>query len=268
MRTILVDDDAISRELFSSMCEENPEIELVGIYENPIQAREFVKEHQIELAILDIEMPEINGLDFGRELKQLYPDMVLFYVTAHSKYAVDVFREKADYCIMKPFDRNDIKDAAQRALLLSKRQQWIRAVMFGRFQLFANDEPVHFGNAKAKELLALCLDRRGGEVSMQEAIDKLWPNRPYDERVKRLYRKAAMNLQKTLGDIGADKLFETSRGACHINMREIDCDFYRYLEVGEKELFKGEYLFDYEWGEETLAMLEQEAYHKEWRYKG
>ena len=94
---------------------------------------------------------------------------------------------------------------------------------------------------------------------MEEAIDKLWPDRVYDERVKKLYRKAVMNLQSTLRDADAEDIFVTRRGACNVVTRLIDCDYYHYLEDKEanSELFDGEYLFDYAWGEETVARLTQ-----------
>ena len=111
--------------------------------------------------------------------------------------------------------------------------------------------------AKSKELLALCMDRCGGNVSMEEVIDKLWPDRAYDEKVKRLYRKAVMNLHGTLKENGVAEFFQTARGSCHISKDEVECDYYTYMVEPEKneKMFHGDYLFDYSWGEETLANL-------------
>ena len=180
MRTILVDEDGVSRELFATHVELIRDIELVGQFSDPFQALAYAREHMIEFAVLDIEMHGTNGLDLGKELKKLYPDIMLVYVTSNPQHVVEAMKVKADYCIIKPFNREDIVDATQRARDLSHRHKNIRAVMFGRFQLFVRDELVYFSNAKSKELLALCLDHRGGEVTMQEAIDKLWPDRIYD----------------------------------------------------------------------------------------
>lgn len=132
-------------------------------------------------------------------------------------------------------------------------------VMFGRFQFFVSEQLVYFANAKAKELLALCLDHRGGEVSMEEAVDKLWPHRAYDDKVKKLYRKAVTALQATLREAGVEKIFITRRGACYVHVGNMECDYYSFLENRnqEKSLYAGSYLFDYEWGEETVAFLDK-----------
>lgn len=261
MRTILVDDDGLSRELFVTHAELIRDIELVGQFSDPFQALTYAREHMIEFAVLDIEMHGSDGLDLGKELKKLYPDIILVYITSNPQHVMDAMKIKVDYCIIKPFNKEDIVDAAQRAKRLSHSHKKVRAVMFGRFQLFVREKLVYFSNAKSKELLALCLDHRGGEVTMQEAIDKLWPDRIYDEKVKKLYRKAVMTLQATLKEAGAEEIFAAKRGSCYANIADIECDYYQFLKTSDSgnSLYYGNYLFDYAWGEETLAMLERIA---------
>lgn len=233
-------------------------VDVVGSFKSSEEALEYAKKNTVEFAILDTEMPKMGGLDLGRKLKEVCQGIVLIYTTEKSERAADVMRMKADYCILKPYDRYDIEDAAERARLLSGRQKRRLTVhMFGRFDVFLNGQVIYFKNAKSKELLALCMDRCGGIVSMEEVIDKLWPERAYDEKVKRLYRKAVMNLQGTLHEKGITEFFQTARGCCHISKDKVECDYYTYLIEPEKngKMFQGDYLFDYSWGEETLANL-------------
>lgn len=234
------------------------EVDVVGSFGNSEKALEYAEENTVEFALLDMEMPEMDGLDLGRKLKKVCPGIVLIYMIENSDRLIEIVEMKADYCIMKPCCKGDIEDAAERAKLLSKRQKkQLEAHMFGRFDIFLDGKVIYFSNAKSKELLALCMDRCGGNVSMEEVIDKLWPERAYDEKVKRLYRKAVMNLQRTLKEEGITEFFQTKRGSCHITKEDIECDYYTYLVEPEKNrrLFRGRYLFDYSWGEETLAEL-------------
>lgn len=234
------------------------EVDVVGSFKNSEKALEYAKENMVEFALLDTEMPVMDGLVLGRKLKKVCPGIVLIYITENSDRLVDVLKMKADYCIMSPWGRDDIEDAAERARLLARRQKKkLQVQMFGRFDVFLDGKALYFKNAKSKELLALCMDRCGGNVSMEEVIDKLWPERLYDDKVKRLYRKAVMNLQGTLKEKGITEFFQTRRGSCHIIKEDLECDYYTYLIEPEKnsKLFQGEYLFDYSWGEETLANL-------------
>ncbi len=261
MKTIIVDDEPLLARQLEEGCRNLSEVEVVGSFRNPKRALEYAEENRVEFAFLEVEMPEMNGLELGKRLKEIYPEIVLIYVTSYSNYIVDALKMKADYCIMKPVKEYDIVDATQRAELLSRRQKKnVTVHMLGRFDVFLNEQVIYFNNAKSKELLALCMDRCGGSVSMEEAIDKLWPERTYDEKVKKLYRKAVMSLRRTLKEKEINNLFATKRGVCYISKREVECDYFSYLEDPEKnrELFKGEYLFDYSWGEETLANLMNE----------
>lgn len=258
MKTILVDNEPLMRRKLEEIMRGIREVDVVGSFKNSEKALEYAEENTVEFALLDTEMPVMDGLDLGRKLQKVCPGIVLIYITENTDRLADILKMKADYCIMKPCGRGDIEDAAKRASLLAERQKkQLKVQMFGRFDVFLNGKVLYFKNAKSKELLALCMDRCGGNVSMEEVIDKLWPERVYDEKVKRLYRKAVMNLHGTLNEKGITEFFQTERGSCHISKEEVECDYYTYLVEPEKNggMFRGEYLFDYSWGEETLANL-------------
>ncbi len=258
MRTILVENEPLMRQKLEEMLKGIREVNVVGSFENAEKALEYAEENIVEFALLNTEMPEMDGLTLGRRLRDVRSGIVLIYITENRDRLADIIKMKADYCVLEPYSREDVVDAAERAKLLSRRQQkFVTVKMFGRFDVFVNGSLLYFKNAKSKELLALCMDRCGGSVSMEEAVDKLWPERAYDEKVKRLYRKAVMNLQGALREKGITELFQTERGSCHISRGEVECDYFTYLIEPDKnsKMFQGEYLFDYSWGEETLANL-------------
>mgnify|MGYP003266795424 FL=1 len=188
MKTIVVDDEELSMRQFEIECAQEREIELVGSFTDPLAALDYAGSNPVDFALLDVEMPEMNGIELGKRLRAINRDMIIIFVSGYSDYVLDALKMKSDYYVFKPYSREDIMDALKRAKLLSKGQQkriFIRT--FGRFDVFIDQELVKFQNAKSKELLALCVDRMGGEVTMEEAIDKLWPEKDYDSRVKALY---------------------------------------------------------------------------------
>ncbi len=128
---------------------------------------------------------------------------------------------------------------------------------FGYFDVFVGGRPIPFRNKKAKELLALLVDRRGGYVSSEEAISFLWEDEPVTPVTLARYRKVALRLKNTLAEYGIPGIVEAVDGKRRIVTELVRCDLYDYLSGDEKyaQLFKGCYLTNYSWGENTLAEL-------------
>lgn len=128
---------------------------------------------------------------------------------------------------------------------------------FGYFDVFIGDKPIAFRNKKAKELLALLVDRRGGYVTGEEAIGYLWENEPANAVTLARYRKESLRLKNTLEEYGISDIMESVDGKRRIVPEKVGCDLYDYLS-GKEEfsgLFKGSYLTNYTWGEITLGEL-------------
>lgn len=81
----------------------------------------------------------------------------------------------------------------------NKSKIWIRT--FGTFDVFLDGVPIRFPSAKAKELLALLVDRRGGSLKAEQAIGYLWEDRAIDKQAMSNYRKVALRLQNALDHI-------------------------------------------------------------------
>ena len=128
---------------------------------------------------------------------------------------------------------------------------------FGYFDVFVDGAPIPFRSEKAKELLALLVDRRGGFVSSADAIAALWENEPISERSRTRYRKVALRLKNTLAAYGAEDILESVRGKRRILPSLVKCDLFDYLdgEPGSENLFRGSYLQNYSWAEVTLSEL-------------
>lgn len=265
MRIIVVDDERLALRQFELEIESIEWAELAGTYTNPVDALEYIKEHPVEAVFLDIEMPEMNGLLLSEKMREILPDLVVIFISGYEQYTLDALKVKADYYLTKPYDSGELLEVLKRARLLCGRQKkrvYFRT--FGRFEVFIDGRAVYLSNAKARELLALCVDHRGSAVTIEEAVDKLWEERTYDARVKNLYRKAVMQIRQILTDHGVGDVFFCNRGSCYLDSRKVDCDYYKLLEGDPQAIrewrFIGRYLEEYTWAEETNARLEGMGY--------
>ena len=258
LRTILVDDELWSMKQFELECQ-STDIELLGKFESAKEALIFAGTHEIDLAFLDVEMPDMNGILLGKKLREIKHDMIVIYISGYEQYVKEaIFDVKADYYLLKPYSHEDITEILKRAGHLAGRlQKKVRVRTFGAFDVFVEGELVKFANQKAKELFALCIDNCGGEVTMKEAVSLLWEGRNYDEKVKGLYRKALSYLRTILKEYDVEYIFDSKRGSCHVNRQELSCDYFEVLDGKniKDTLFDGRYMTNYSWGEETCGKL-------------
>lgn len=258
LKTILVDDELWSMKQFELECKNN-DIELMGEFDNAARALSFVEKNRIDLAFLDVKMPDMDGIMLGRKLKEINPDMIVIYITGHDEYIKEAILDlKADYYLLKPYNKTDVEQVLERAKCLSARfNKRVMVKTFGYFDIFVDGMLLEFKNQKAKELFALCIDNVGGEVTMKKVVEKLWEGRNYDDKVKRLYRKALTYLNTLFKQYNVENIFSNARGSCHVNREEIFCDYYEILDGKniKESLFDGRYMTNYSWSEETCGKL-------------
>lgn len=262
MKTIIVDDNSIIIEYTDKELQTMPQIELVASFKNPKEALDYATRNSIELAILDINMPDMNGIELLKRLRLINPDMAVIFLTADENYAMDAYRNRATGYVIKEDSSyaEDLSYAIETAKLVSKRnERRIFARTFGNFDLFVNGEAIMFKSAKAKELLALLVDRQGGTVNTGQIIATLWEDRPNDEATQSLCSKIAKTLQEELDQHGIGDILVQSRGVKRVDIEKFDCDLYAFLNGDEYAMksYLGEYMSEYGWAEERAAILQK-----------
>lgn len=260
MKTILVDDMLLDLQLFELKCADMPDFEIVGKFTDPLEAIAYAREHIVDFAVLDIDMPGMNGMELARQLRQLRSDIIIVFATAHPKFAVDALKMKADYIIFKPFDREDIMDVLERAKLFRQRQKKrFYFHTFGLFDMEVDGSAVHFRSGKAKELMALCLFRNGRPVSIHEMVEYLWGEDAADFPENTGYRRTIKELTDTLKAYSAEALFLRERGSIRIRMELVDSDYQQFLN-GSMEAcckFQGAFMQQYSWAESAVYELQE-----------
>ncbi len=118
MKVLIVDDEAHARRRLASMLEEiggheESRVEIVGEAPDGMTALELVKERQPDVILLDIAMPEVDGLDVVRHLPD--PRPLVIFQTAYHEYALQAFEHQALDYVVKPVSRERLSQALERA---------------------------------------------------------------------------------------------------------------------------------------------------------
>ncbi len=118
MKCIIVDDDQIQRELLKAYVKEIENLECVGSFENARDALAALQDEDIDILFLDVEMPQMSGLDLLKTLTRK-PQIIL--VTSYEKYAVDAFDFDVTDFLVKPIDFNRFVKSVNKAIDRIKR---------------------------------------------------------------------------------------------------------------------------------------------------
>ena len=259
MTAICVDDEKLLADYVTRLCGKLPKIDEALSFSSPFAALDWLESHTAELALLDIDMPGMNGMELAARIKQRHPQTAILFLTGYSQYAVDAFALHVSGYLLKPVDPERLAAEVSYALSGARRQRHapIEARTFGSFELFVDEKPVLFKQAKCKELLAYLVDRRGSSVTRPEAFAILWGDRLYDRPMQKQFDAIIRSLRDSLRERGAETILEIKGGTLRIRPEEIDCDLFRFChgDVSALNEFRGEYLSGYAWASMTESYM-------------
>ncbi|MBQ9298939.1 MAG: hypothetical protein IJ214_00355 [Clostridia bacterium] len=160
------------------------------------------------------------------------------------------------------FDHALPKGSAEKVKNRTAKGHVVEIITFGYFNVLVDGVPICFSHNKAKELLALLVDRRGGYAASGNLISYLWENEPLNKLTSSRLRKVVMRLKETLRQYDVEDIIESSSGMRRIIPEKINCDLYDYLACSpdEREQLHANYLMDYSWGEDTHGELMNQTY--------
>ena len=268
MRIICVDDEDLVLRLTGSLCRDiapaDCEVEEFLFAQDALDW--FREGNRADIALLDIDMPDINGLALAAKIKEISPDTAIVFLTGYAQFAVDAFAMHASGYLLKPVDRERLTEEIRYALAAhpAQEQAHITAVTFGNFDLLVDGRPVPFARTKSKELLAYLIDRQGGSVSRAEAFAALWEDAMYDRSMQKQLDVVFRSLRSTLEDNGIGEILELQRGTIRVRPELISCDLYRFLagDIDAVNAYRGEYMSSYAWAELTEAYIERKLSEK------
>ena len=204
-----------------------------------------------DAAFLDIEMPEMRGIDLAAELLKLDPGVRIFFCDRLRQLRAGRVRRQRPGL---PAETLQSGKCLPMSLTRAKRMQAIprKAVYIQTipsFDVYVDGALFPITSPKPKELLALLVDRAGGTVSSGFAIAMLWEDKPDDEKTKALYRMTLKRLREILAAGGIDFILSAEGTAKHVRPDTYTCDYMQFLH-GDRETvakYNGEYMSEYSW---------------------
>ncbi|PSL48394.1 LytTR family two component transcriptional regulator [Chitinophaga niastensis] len=113
LKCIVVDDEPLAAQVMVAFIKKTPDLELLRSFHHPLEALAFVKHEKVDLVFLDIQMPELSGIEF-MQLKQAGTDVII--VSAYDEYAAESFDQEAIDYLLKPVSFERFARAVQRVI--------------------------------------------------------------------------------------------------------------------------------------------------------
>lgn len=259
MQIIATDDEALALEsLLSAIAEANPSAVVNGFHRGG-DALAFARSHPCDIAFLDIEMRDMNGLELAKQLKGIHPQINIVFVTGYNQYMAEAYGLYVSGYVTKPASGEKIsRELENLRHPVAPPGGQLRVQCFGNFEVFADETPVRFQYQKTKEMFAYLIDRKGAVCTVGEIMAVLWED---DAGLKkRSYMSNLMaDLVSTFAGLGFDDVLCKRRGILSVVPEHLQCDYYDW----DKGLtyainaYRGEYMSQFSWAESTLSEIER-----------
>jgi two-component SAPR family response regulator len=262
MNILAVDDEYYSLELLKSALDAVAGDAESYTCRDVRSAFHIAAEHKIDVAFLDIHMPEMSGVELAKELKLFNPKINIVFATGFSNHMREGIDLRMSGYIMKPVTPEAVKtelDNLRNPILWSEEKR-IKILTFGNFDVFVDDKPIKFERKQAKEILAYLVDKRGTSATYPELAAVLWEDEEYDRTKQKNLQVYVASLVKTLHSVEVRDLILKNRQGILLNTKIVDCDYYRFLEGDTRAInsFTGQYMSAYSWAEFTVGYLENQ----------
>ncbi|NMI05804.1 response regulator [Paenibacillus sp. SZ31] len=195
MKAILVDDEPLALNHLAEELERISDLDIIGKYRSPRQALEHIVQVRPNVVFLDIEMPEMSGIELAERILQQLPATKIVFVTVYDEYAVKAFELNSLDYLLKPLQTERLEKTIHRLLLTSDPTErfpdsQVMLHCLGPLQFEKAGSPpitIRWKTFKAQELFSFLLQYRDKPVRKQVLLEQLWPEIEWKRGVTQLY---------------------------------------------------------------------------------
>lgn len=239
LKAIIIDDEQLAITMLQNKLSQFSEVDVVKTYVSPHFDIEELKQLDVNVAFLDIEMGEVTGLDLAEAIHSRLPHIHIVFVTAYTEYAIQAFEVNSLDYLLKPATTTRLKKTISRLV-----EQVSQAVppptkessepfvveCFKEFQLFHEGKPVQFKTSKVKELFAFFMLHKNTPVHRDILIESLWPDQDYKKSKINLHT-CISHLRKLLNSLGYSQSILFSNQSYTFSVEKIQCDAGQFVRL-------------------------------------
>lgn len=281
MKIWLIDDEQPCLDELSWLLRQYSDLAIAGMETDPAKVLEAIADNPPDAVFLDIDMPRIDGLELALRIQERCPGVIVIFVTAHARYALDSYKAHPLDFLLKPVKRVRLDDCVEHlrrhyALLHPEKeaQHSLKIRCFGTFELNCENE-VKWGTRRVRELLLYLIDRNGSPASKTELLDTLFDGQDDKNTVHNLYM-TIYRLKSLLHSIDPEHRLVRLTEDNAIIIKPGVCDFYDFMRYAREntvitegniaeaervlDLYRGPYLEkeNLEWAVESSNEAETE----------
>lgn len=281
MNVIVVDDDKAMLLIMKRILKKIEGIDIINTFNNVKDAIFFFQDNKVDIAFLDISIPEGNGLELAKRISEISPCTDIVFITSHREYAVEAFDICAFDYIVKPvlldrLERTVKRALEKRSISVEKKilkEEQLSIYLFGGMDVSCESSgTVKWVSAKSMELFAYLILKEGRSVSKNVIIEEIFHDMPL-KNAENYLKTSVYQIRKALKPHCSKPVLISNNSSYKIDLSVfyVDCiDFQKRIskidEINSsnikealdlKKLFTGELLGDREY---YWSMSEREKY--------
>lgn len=272
MRIVCIDDEPLILDYLSLKLQEIGDVVVAGTYIHSNEGLNYILQNEVDVVILDINLPEIKGVDLARKITDEKPDILIAFLTAHQEYAIEAFELDAIDYIVKPIRMERLQKTVERARRKLAKAQPQNAssekeqlfIQLSNYLAFSTDgehfSPLQWRTSKAEELFLFLLHNRGDLIDKFQIKEIVWEDFDISDS---LLHTTVSYIRKTLKDYKNYLSVELRGDAYYLDMKQVHVDVFLW----EKKLNSLNTLSSLTLKEyEQVMKLNQDIYLRQYSY--
>ena len=257
MKVICLDDEKIILQGMMLNCSKVEEITDVVGFSDFESLKEYLKNNTADVIFSDINMPDVNGIDIAKYLRENHPEINVVFTTGYTEYTNQAIRANAKGYLLKPISKEMIEEQIKYFLEDNELNKRVVIQTFGNFDIKVDGKPLAL-SAKAKEAVAYLVDRNGSAINRKELAAIIFEDDSYSRTIQSYITKIFAEIKKVLEEHKLEDLLLVDQNSYAINTKLVICDSYEYLKGNKdyKNAYHGEYMIQYPWADMELYRFE------------